>query len=349
MKFRCSHIALLLFSTLYACTSAQDTKPDTATTRSTEAVAAPMERFARFLGGAWKMTAQSGTSMYDRWAWGPGKHSMRVTTEGEAADGSPWRALRVEYWHPGYKQVRLLSMHPDVPGIGRGVGDGTIRFDGDTVEATVDLYQTRGPRKLLWRSIFTGPDNFRTTLFETNGSDGYQPLTAWDYSRVDESGHSLPDNPDEALRLPDELSVFASLIGHTWDAEGKGEADEGIHVQSSFEYVPLAEYVYGRTVSVAESGTQAHTLDVYLYHHVGTNALRCFALSNSGSVYEGDVTVPEVGALQINVQGYESGGTISRIVRFDLQNDGTLRQRIWSLSGSERILMLDLLHNKIRS
>jgi hypothetical protein len=308
-----------------------------------------MASFARLLSGEWKMTAQSGTSMYDRWHWGPGKHSMRVTTEGEAADGSPWRALRVEYWHPGYKQVRQLSMHPDIPGIGRGVGDGTISFVGDTLEASVDLYQTRGPRKLLWRSIFEGPDNFRTTLLETNGSDGYQPLAAWDYSRVNESAPSLPAITDDALRLPSELSVFESLIGHTWDAEGKGEGAEGIHVQSTFEYVPLAEYIFGRTVNVTGSGTESHMLDVYFYHHVGTNALRCLALSNSGGAYEGDVTVPEVGALQINIQSYENGGTASRIVRLDSQNNGTMRQRVWSLDGSERILVLDLLHHKIRS
>lgn len=351
MNIRYALLVLYLLAAPSACPTQQDKRADgtQAQVSKSAEVDNPLSGFARMVGGKWKMTAQSGTSMYDRWHWGPGQHSMTMTTEGEAADGSPWRALRVEYWHPGHRQVRLLSMHPDVPGIGRGVGDGTISFVGDTLEATVDLYQTRGPRKLLWRSIFTGPDNFRTTLLEMNGSDGYQQLAAWDYSRVNESAPSLPAIPDDALRLPIELSVFESLIGHTWDAEAKGEAGKGIHVQSVFEYVPLAEYVYGRTVSIVNSDTPAHMLDVYFYHHVGTNALRCLALSESGGVYEGDVTVLEAGALQFAVQYYESDSTISRIVRLDLEKDGTLRQRVWSLNGSEQILVLDLLHNKIKS
>jgi hypothetical protein len=149
--------------------------------------------------------------------------------------------------------------------------------------------------------------------------------------------------------LPKELEAFEPLVGHTWDSEGWGENGAGFHIQTTFEYVPLAEYVYGRTVNVTDSGTPLHMLDLYFYHHVGANALRCLALSNKGGVYEGDVTVPEVGVLQIDVRGYESGGSVSRIVRFDIQNDGTLRQRVWPQDGSERTLELDLLHSKIKS
>lgn len=317
--------------------------------QSSESITTPMGSFARLLGGAWKMTAQSGTSMYDRWQWGPGQHSLSMTTEGEAADGSPWRALQVVYWNPGQKQIRLLSMHPDVPGVGRGVGDGTITFVGDTLEATVDLYQARGPRKLRWLSIFEGPDNFHTTLLEANGSEVYRPLTAWNYARVDESFVNTTAIPEQALGLSKELSVLESIIGHTWDADGKRESGQELHIQSTFEYVPLAEYVYGRTVGVADNGTSTHLLDLYFYHDVGTDALRCLALSEDGGVHEGDVTAPEAGALQIDVRGYENGDAIARVIRFDYKDDSTLRQRVWSLDGNGRTLVLDLLHNKIKS
>ena len=75
-------------------------------------VADPMASFARMVGGEWRMTAQSGTSMFDTWHWGPGKHSLRVMTDGSGADGKPWRELQAVYWHPGRKQVRLLGLSP---------------------------------------------------------------------------------------------------------------------------------------------------------------------------------------------------------------------------------------------
>lgn len=333
---------MLITVTMFACAVAQDERP-------CAQLAEPMASFARMIGGEWKMTAQSGTSMYDRWQWGPGQHSLRMVTEGEAADGSPWRALQVVYWHPGRMQIRLLTMHPDVPGVGRGVGDGTISFAGDTLDASLDLYQSRGPRKLRSRSVFEGPDKYHATLLESSGPGGYQPLADWDYFRVDDLTAKTSDIPEGALSLPDELRLFEPLVGHTWDATGEGEDGKGPHFQSTFEFVPLAEYVYGRTVDVTGSGLQAHILDMYFYHHVGADALRCLALSGNGGVYEGEVSVPEAGALQIDLNGYEGERIIPYVIRLDFERDGTLRQRIWSSAGSERKLVSDALHKKIKS
>ena len=113
--------------------------------------------------------------------------------------------------------------------------------------------------------------------------------------------------------------------------------------------MPLAEYVYGRTVRVSGNGATTHLLDVYVYHHTGPDALRCLALSESGGVYEGSVTVPEQNALQIDLTGYENDTTVSRVVRLDFKDNNSLRQRVWSLDDNERTLVLDLLHHKFRS
>lgn len=300
------------------------------------------------VGGQWKVTAQSGTSMYDTWHWGPGMHSMRMTTQGEAADGSPWLALQVVYWHPGRKQACLLSIHPDIPGIGRGVGDGVIRFDGDTLEANFSLYQNRGLRKLRSHSVFKGLDNFRTTLLESSGPDGYQPLAAWDYFRVNETTATMPGIPESALSLPEELRVLESFVGQTWESKGKGENGEDFHVQSTFEYIPLAEYVYAHSVDLTDSNVQSHKLDMYFYHHVGTDALRCLALSRDGGVYEGDISALQGGGLRLDVMGYESGRADPYVVRFDFEQDGTVRLRAWSFGSSDSTLILDLRHKKLQ-
>jgi hypothetical protein len=90
-----------------------------------------------------------------------------------------------------------------------------------------------------------------------------------------------------------------------------------------------------------------HELDAYFYHHTGTNALRCLALSNRGGLYEGDLTVLDGGALQLDLKGYEGDRVVSHVARFDFEQDGTLRHRVWSLHGTERTLMLDVHHKEL--
>lgn len=333
-------ITLLLIPALFACISAEGERP-------TVKVADPMADFARMIGGEWMMTAQSGTSMCDTWHWGPGRHSMRVVTEGEAADGSPWHALEVVYWHPGRKQVRRLSMHPFIPGIGRGVGEGATRFDGDTADAVFDLYQSRVPRRLRLLSIFEGPDKYHATLSEATGRDYFEYLASWHYVRVKASTTKRPAIPETARELSPQLKALEPLVGHVWEAKGQGIAGDNFHLRSTFEYVPLAEYVYARTVALKDSGEPSHILDVYFYHHVGTGTLRCLALSSVGGVYEGDLIVIAGGGLEIELSGFEDEKPVSQVVRLDLEQDGTLRNRVWSLEGAERALRQDIRYRMI--
>ncbi len=62
-----------------------------------------------------------------------------------------------------------------------------------------------------------------------------------------------------------------------------------------------------------------HLLDTYFYHHTGTNALRCLTLSSRGGVYEGDLTVLEDGAAQIDLKGYEGDQVATYVVCFDFE------------------------------
>jgi hypothetical protein len=64
-------------------------------------------------------------------------------------------------------------------------------------------------------------------------------------------------------------------------------------------------------------------------------------------VYEGDLTVLDGGALQLDLKGYEGDRVVSHVVRFDFENDGSLRHRVWFLKGTERTLMLDVPHKSL--
>jgi hypothetical protein len=336
---------VLSVAALSACTAAQDKSPDARPVQepALDKVANPMASFARMVSGKWRMTALAGTSTFDTWHWGPGKHSMRVMTDGSGGGGEPWRELQVFYWHPGRKQVCLLGLSP----FARGVSEGTIKFEGETADAVFDLYQSGGRRKMGLRWAFDGPDKYHETLLEATGPDGLKPMNEWDHVR----SKALPAmRPPTALEVPkpsERLKVLEPFLGHTWEARGDWATGDAFHVQSTFEWVPYAEGIYARTLALTKDGERMLLLDAYFYHHTGTNAMRCLALSNRGGVYEGDVTVLDGGAMQLDLKGYEGDRVVQHVVRFDFEKDGTLRHRVWSLRGTERTLMLDVHHKKL--
>jgi len=338
-------IALSLIAALSACTARRGKSPDAKPAQSPAPaeVADPMASFARMIPGEWRVTFQSGTSMFQTWHWGPGKHSMRRMTDGAGAGGEPWRALEVVYWHPGRKQVCLLGLSP----FGRGVSEGTIKFEGETADAVFDLYQTGGRRKMVLRWNFDGPDKYREKLLEATGPTGLTPLAEWDHIRSKTLTATRPRTVEVSPKPSKRLKVLEAFLGHTWEARGDEATGNAFHVQSTFEWVPLINAIYARVLAPSKDGEPRHLLDAYFYHHTGTDALRCLALSNRGGVYEGDLTVLDGGALQLDLKGYEGDRVVPHIVRFDFEPDGTLRDRVWSLKGTERTLMLDVHHKKL--
>jgi hypothetical protein len=340
---------VLSVAPLSARTAAQDKIPNAERVHepAPAKVVDPMTSFARMVGGEWRLTAPGMSSlMIDTWHWGPGKHSTREMTEGtNAADGnSPWRGLRVFYWHPGRKQVCLLGLSP----FARGVSEGSIKFEGETADGVFDLYQTYGRRKMGLRWAFDGPDKYHDTLLEATGPEGLRWMNAWDHIRSKTPSETRPRTVDEAPKLSEYLKALESLVGHTWEASGVWASGEVFHIQSTFEWIPYAEVIYVSTVTLTKDGEPTQLLDTYIYHHTGTKTLRCLALSNRGGVYEGDWTVLESGALQFELQGYEGDRVVPLVVRLDFVNDETLRTRVWSLKGTERTLLLDILHEKLK-
>lgn len=305
----------------------------------------PMASFARMVTGEWRL----GTVQVDTWRWGPGKHSMHVQTVGSDGRGSPWRELMVYYWHPGHKQVCLLGFHPDIPGIGRGVASGKIEFNDQTVTTTFDLYQPSDPvgkcRKMGGRWVFDGPNKYHEVLLEDNGN-GLVPLAEWDYVRSVERSKHPALAVDKAPTPSKNLTAFESLLGR-WRVRDGGSADGDIEVQSTLEWVEYLDVIALRGMERTQVGGSTHLLDAYMYHHVGTDSLHCLALSASGDVYEGRVSALEDGMFQLNLKGHERDGTMEYLVQFNAEAGKTLRQRVWSIAGSRRTLVLDVSHERI--
>ncbi len=347
MRLHHTFIVLCLSAAVCACTARQDKRGDTepAPQPGAAKVADPMASFARMTPGEWRMTAPTGTSMVDTWRWGPGKHSMRVMTDGSGAAGNPWREVQVFYWRPERKQVCMLGLSP----FARGVSEGTIKFEGEAADAVFDLYQTGVRRKMGLRWTFDGPDKYHEILSEATGAGGLEPLAEWDYIRSTTPA-TRPPAAEEEPGPSERLKVLEPFLGHTWEAEGAWGAGEARRIRTTFEWIPYAEGIYVCVMASPKDGEGAHLLDAYIYQHTGTGALRCLALSNSGEeggVYEGDLTVLDGGAVLFDLKGYEDDRVVAYGVRWDFEKDGALHNRVWAVEGAARTLMLDVRHRKL--
>jgi len=122
------------------------------------------------------------------------------------------------------------------------------------------------------------------------------------------------------------------LLGHTWEAKGKWAAGDPFYTQSTFEWVPLADTIYARVLG--KDGE--HVLDAYVYPpHRNRQVALPSRYRRGGGVYEGDLTVLDGGALQFDLKGYEGDRVVPHVVRFDFEEVGTVRYRVWSVRGTE--------------
>jgi hypothetical protein len=302
----------------------------------------PLAPFEILIADEWKVTAQSGQSMFHRWHWGPGKHSIHRMTDGAGAGGEPWREAQVYYWHPGRKRICTLGFSP----YARGINEGTVTFDGKTADGVSDLFQTGVKRNMGLRWAFDGTDTYRETLLESTGPEGLKPLVEFDHLRVKPPDVPRPVRVDGAKPIL-QLEAFKPFPGQTWAAKGTWSDTQPVEIRTTFEWVPLADVMTVKTMAQTGSGEWQHVLDAFVYHHTGANAVRCLALSHSGSVSKGDVKIIEGGAFEMSLTRFEPDRTARYVVRFESAKDGSILQRIWSVHGTERTILLELTHRKI--
>ena len=222
------------------------------------------------------------------------------------------------------------------------MSEDTITVEGETREAVSNLYQNGVNRKLVSRTTFDGPDKFHSHLLEETEPGKLTTLTEWDYFR---SKTLTPVQPLPAENPPKpsvRLKALEPLLGRTGRKVGPGwGTGKAFHIETTLEWIPLANAVYARSFALRGNGTPTHVLDAYFYHHTGTDRLRCLALfdlddvGEAGGVYEGDVTVLDGGALQLDLKGDEGEQVVRYVVRFDFEKDGTLHHRIWSPERNE--------------
>ena len=341
---RCSRLALsllLLLGVQLFSASAYGMNGQPEPTRESVEESAPMAAFARMAPGEWRLGTGDAIVHATTWRWGAGGHSIRAHRVGSDVDGNPSRELVIYYWRPDRERVHLLSFHPDIPGIGRGVGEGTIEFDGDAASTSLELHQPGGRRELASRWVFDGPDSYRDVLLEDSGR-GLEPLAEWEYTRSLERSSPAAPAADRAPTPSANIAAFIPFIGQ-WESWEGGDAEP---VRSHFHWVEHLDVVELKVESPSGTDAPEHLLDAYLYHHVGFDELRCVAVSVSGEVYVGGVRVRGGRDLELDLTRHEGGASDRRLVRIELAPDGELRTRAWSIDGDSRTLLLDISHRR---
>jgi hypothetical protein len=344
MHFRRTPLVLSLFAAASVCAAAQDAGPDPEPAQEPAEVVGPLAGFAR-MPGTWRLGLAGGWSQLDTWQWGPGKHSLRAVTVSSNGDGETTSGVcRLLYWHPGRQEIVMLSLFSE-----DRLAEGTVAIDGEAVTFDYDFYELRLPglrRPLRLRWAFDGPDTYRATLYEAPDDAAPSFLAAWDYVRSQTSIEALPGDTAQASEAARRLEALRSLAGKTWEAQGDASGG-AFAIRSTVEWIPLAHALYVRVISCTEGGESEPLFDAYVYHHPATDSLCALALSAAGGVHEGDLTVLEGGAVELDSRGYEGDVVVPRAVRFDLEKGGTLRARVWSLAGTERTLLLDVHHEEV--
>ncbi|MBL8892353.1 MAG: hypothetical protein JNL67_20425 [Planctomycetaceae bacterium] len=304
-------------------------------------ITSPLAKFARMLNGEWR------GRQYDTWDWGPGKHSLRVITHGESAD-KPWRELSVLYWHPSRKQIHTLGLNP----FERSVSEGTVKFENETMETVSTLYQTGVERHMVLRDSFRSPDNYQSKLFEKNAQGKLEPLAEWNIVRAKTRTPMRLTQPEDLPQPSIHLQALEPFLGHVWKKIGATKDDwtnsESSEVQSRFEWVPYADYVYVRTDHKADNGEITALLETYFYYHPALKTLRFLALSHSGGVYEGDVVMIDGKDLQVEWKGYEGETVHTFVARVSIEQDESVGVRVWSVAGEQRIFVHDSHHAKFK-
>lgn len=339
MRFHLASIALSLAAGP-STAAAQDASAEEPSQAAVPAhVTGPMASLARMATGEWRFTSESGKRQFDTWSFGPGQHSMRMRSHGTAGGELTNGVLRVVYWHPGREAIAVLGLFSD-----SRLAEGTLTIAGESADFVLDFYELRLPglrRELVPRWTFDGPDAYHEALSEVIGTAGPTLLAEWDYVRFETLTPPDARTAEAAQRPSPHLENLGALVGRAWEARGEWATGEALHLQATFEWIPYTDALYARVLAPMGDGELAHLLDAYVYHHPATGTLRCLALASSGAVHEGELTVLAGGALQLDLMGYEGDRVVPFVVRLDFEEDGALRDRVWTLQGGARTLVLD--------
>ncbi|XHC25591.1 hypothetical protein ABWH91_15420 [Phycisphaerales bacterium ac7] len=239
----------------------------------------------------------------------------------------------------------MFSMHRDIPGIGRGLSEGTISFAGDTAEGVFDLHQSASPtgngahRKMALKWSFTENAHYIDTLLEESGR-GFATLAEWKRVRSD-ALTPLPAVAEADAKPSGPFTAFTPLAGRNWRSTIESPSGEAIRIRTQVEWIPYVHAIRARISTHAEGQEPTALLEAFLYRHPVAATLHAIVLSSNGTVYKGSLSINQSEELSFDLR---STGDSRVLFEINIEGDKP-RSRVWSVDQTGRRLRWDTTHH----
>lgn len=298
----------------------------------------PLEHFSQLVSDSWTVTAQTGRKMQHTWKWGPGKNSIERWTDGESAQGDPWRELIVYYWQPDEKRVRFLGISPYASGINQG----TIEFDGQKAIANSRLAQTRGTRDFQTHWQFKNADCYQETLLEKDSTGKLTELVSFEHIREPVHANLNAKVAATPAAMRDELSGLRVLLGDAW--EGQMDSRPHVSLRTSIDWIPHANFLLGRVSKKSDGDASAEFVSFFVYFDVESKSARCLCLTSAGNVYAGEIPEAKDGRVQVVLQSNSSDENKIVKTAIEATDPNHLLQQVQTSRGKKESLSTTIRH-----
>ena len=152
-------------------------------------------------------------------------------------------------------------------------------------------------------------------------------------------------------KAADPMASFARLAPGEWRVTFRS----GTSFFHTWHWGPGKHSLRRMTDGSGAGGEPWRAVQVF-YWHPGHKQVRVLGVEPvargvaEGTItFEGDAADGVFDLVQLDMKGYEGDRVVPYVVRLDFEKDGALRQRVWSVQGADRTLLLDLHHQKIES
>jgi hypothetical protein len=300
----------------------------------------PLEHFGKLVSDSWTVTAKTGRKMHHTWKWGPGKQSIERWTDGESAQGTPWKELIVYYWQPNEKRVRFLGISPYASGINHG----TIAFDGQSAIADSRLAQTQGIREMQTRWRFENADCYRETLLERDSTGKLNELVSFEHLREPVDANSQTRVPASPAVIRDELSGLGFLLGDSW--AGKLDGKSQASLRTSLNWISHANFFLGRVTEEPASNDSKVFANFYVYFDTESKSVRCLIVTSEAQAFEGQIRQAPEGDVQVELKSTSFEEITLITTSFEKTAPNRFRQRMRTTQGSTEAQTLTMHHER---
>lgn len=295
----------------------------------------PLAHLAHLHRGEWRTTPANGIQQRDVWTWGPSRQALTsVTSNSKATSQAVFGSFRVIYHHPQRNEIVVLALF--APHL---IQTGTLTpLDGLNTHFDMTLYYDlkhfswipEPTRKISSVWTFDTPTSYTNHWIEDQGQPVDPSTTGWSYT-WHEDVTPLPPTATEPPEHIKHLTAFIPLLKSEWRTDT---------TLTTFAWIPYNEAILMRTI---DTRTNKQTSETIFYPHPHTKTIHTIAIHDSASIDEGTAKT-DGDAIVILAERADDTTTTRIEQRIEHPNARTIRIQTWSISGTDRTLLIETTH-----